>query len=244
MHEHDSNDHLSYGSTTPSSLRTRRRKAPKRNNMFVASSSSASRYAGGITKPSSRRKGAAELLIDTSSNRWPTLISRFALSTLWFLTDILLNAMKLLKYPLTLLLAAYILSFLVSRVYLSLTTPLTSVLAGICRLPGSSLMGLEFCDKMSASQAKPRHVDYPKLMEIETQSFEKLLDNSISSTDLVFDLKKAEMATADLNTVLLASDLPIKDHLSTAIRAFVDDARGTGRALQRFDAKVEGAIDQ
>jgi hypothetical protein len=126
-----------------------------------------------------------------------------------------------------------------------MTTPLTSALNVLCELPGSSILDLEFCRDRSVPFAKrPSHVDYPKLMEIETQSFEKLLDNSLASTDLIYDLKKAEMASTDLNTVLLASDLQIKDHLSTAIQDFVEDARRSGRALQKLEAKIEGTVDQ
>jgi hypothetical protein len=174
-------------------------------------------------------------------------LARHLHSLLYFTGEILVGSLKLLKFPFTIVVAAYMLSLLATRAYLAVTSPITSIVEGLCNVPGISLLGggLSICDRPNApGPRQTMRPDYPRLMEIETTSFEKLLDNSLSNSDLVLNLKKAEMASADLNTLLMVSDLTIKTQLSTAVGAFVNEARIAGRSLQRFDAKIQGTIDQ
>lgn len=215
-----------------------RRRRPKKDPMRRAYASYSS------DRQSSLSKRRTVKLKRPTTLEWPppTAALRPLGVVFSFAFDILINSLKLLKYPLTLLLSLYLLSLVVARIYVTLTTPLHSLTKSLCEFPGVSLVGLDICQRPKAkSITQP---NYPKLMDIESTAFEKLLDNSLTGVDLVFNLKKAEMASADLNTLLHASDMAVKTQLSSAIDAFVQDARIAGRALQRFDAKIEGTIDQ
>lgn len=82
------------------------------------------------------------------------------------------------------------------------------------------------------------------MIEIQSKTFEQLLDESIGSSSLALDIKKAEMATSDLVTVVRISDLRSKDQLANALSGFSDNARETARGLQKLNAKISGSVDK
>lgn len=90
----------------------------------------------------------------------------------------------------------------------------------------------------------PLHADYPTMVDIQSKTFEQLLDDNVGSNGLALEIKKAQMATSDLVTLVKVSKLASKDVLATALSDFVDDARQTARGLQRLNAKVSGAVDE
>lgn len=94
------------------------------------------------------------------------------------------------------------------------------------------------------SAGRPVHwADYPKLVDMQTRTFDQLLDESIGSRGLTSEVKKAEMAGNDLITLVKASDLKSGDQIAERLSRFVDDAKGTGRSLHSLGAKINGAID-
>lgn len=82
------------------------------------------------------------------------------------------------------------------------------------------------------------------MVEIQSKTFEQLLDESIGSSSVALDIKKAEMATSDLVTLVRMSDLRSKDHLANALSSFSEDARDTARGLQKLNAKISGSVDK
>ena len=68
--------------------------------------------------------------------------------------------------------------------------------------------------------------------------------HSIGGTTLSLDIKKTEMATKDLVTVVKSSDLRSKNLLADALVAFIGDARDTGRGLQTLNARINSAVDR
>ena len=88
-----------------------------------------------------------------------------------------------------------------------------------------------------------RWADYPRLVELQTKTFDQLLDESVGSRGLALEVKKAEMASNDLVTLVRASDLKSRDQVAERLKRFVDDARGTGRSLHSLGAKINGAVD-
>lgn len=86
--------------------------------------------------------------------------------------------------------------------------------------------------------------DYPKLMDVQTNTFEQLLDQTAGGSGLSLEVKKAEMATNDLVTLVRVSDLRSRDLLAETLVNFVDEARKTARGLQRFTSKVQGSVDR
>jgi len=119
----------------------------------------------------------------------------------------------------------------------------------VCSLPIVSPM-IPFCHwevfkaPPHTSGGRPVHwADYPKLVDLQTKTFDQLLDESAGSKGLASEVKKAEMASNDLVTLVKASDLKSKDQIVERLSRFVDDARGTGRSLHSLGSKINGAVD-
>jgi len=131
-----------------------------------------------------------------------------------------------------------------------MTSQLVFFTRPICSLPIVSPM-IPFCHwevfkgpPPHTSAGRPVHwADYPKLVDLQTKTFDQLLDESVRNEGLALDVKKAEMASNDLITLVRVSDLKSKDQINERLARFVDDARGTGRSLHSLGAKINGAVD-
>lgn len=123
---------------------------------------------------------------------------------------------------------------------LSITKSLTSPL---CHVPILN-KAVPLCSwGNNQDDGQTRWADYPKLVDIQSASFEQLLDESVGGSGLALEVKKAEMATSDLVTLVRVSDLRGKDTLARTLVNFVDDAKKTGRGLQSLSSKINGAVD-
>ena len=120
----------------------------------------------------------------------------------------------------------------------------------MCSIPIVSPM-IPFCHwevftgpQTHTSAGRPvRWADYPRLIDLQTKTFDQLLDESVGSRGLASEVKKAEIASNDLITLVRASDLKSRDQVAERLKRFVDDARGTGRGLHSLGAKINGAVD-
>lgn len=162
-------------------------------------------------------------------------------STLIYLQEIASWFFYILKRPLSLVLALWVLSIFLN----TLSITFRSAFSPICGLPVVSRMPV--CKLLNAAQDReggPRHAEYPALVEMQGKTFEQLLDESVGGSSLALEIKKAEMATADLVTVVRTSDLRSREHLADALGNFVGSARSTARGLQKLNAKVSGSVDR
>jgi len=82
------------------------------------------------------------------------------------------------------------------------------------------------------------------MVEMQSKSFEQLLDESVGGSGLALEIKKAEMATTDLVTLVRVSKLTSKDLLAEALVEFVGNARETARGLLKLSAKVSSSVDE
>lgn len=57
------------------------------------------------------------------------------------------------------------------------------------------------------------------------------------------EVKRAEMASQDLITLVRASNLKSAVQIADRLSTFVEDARGAGRSLRSLGAKIQGAVD-
>ena len=132
----------------------------------------------------------------------------------------------------------------------AITSQLISFARPICSLPVVSPI-IPFCrweifkgSSARISDGQPiRWADYPKLVDMQTRTFDQLLDESVGNKGLAFEVRKAEMASSDLITLVRASDLKSRDQIAERLGKFMDDARGTGRSLHSLGAKIHGAVD-
>lgn len=164
--------------------------------------------------------------------------------TLRYGLHVFLTAIRLLRYPFGLLLCLWILALVIGRV----SHTIRSTFAPLCLLPG--LYGSRFCAVPQVAPVPPGvtgpplWADYPKLIDAQSRSFEYLLDSSVGGAGLSLEIKKAEMATSDLVTLVRVSGLNARETLSDQLSEFVDDAKKTGRDLQRLSSKIGGAVDK
>ncbi|KAK6981382.1 hypothetical protein R3P38DRAFT_3333823 [Favolaschia claudopus] len=153
---------------------------------------------------------------------------------IFYVLDVLKLAIRFLRIPLAALIFFWMLLFLVHR----LSVTLKAAFSPLCYVPGisSSTMCLPNSHATPADLLSPRWADFPTLVDVQSATILQLLDESSSGSMLSLQIKKAEMATTDLITLVRVSDLRSRDTLSDTLREFVDGARVTGRALSKhFD---------
>lgn len=158
--------------------------------------------------------------------------------TVEYFGDVLRTALQLLRKPLALALSLYLLALLLTQI----SSMFRVAFAPICWIPIISSSPL--CYTPSPTPKVPKWADYPKLVDVESSTFEKLLDETVGGSGLSLEIKKAEMATSDLVTLVKVSDLKTKSRLAEHLEMFVDDSKKTGKALQRLSSRVSGAIDR
>jgi hypothetical protein len=159
--------------------------------------------------------------------------------TLQYLFDIFSTAILLLRKPLSFVVFLWLLTFMIARI----SPILQATFAPLCYLPG--LYGSRFCRPPATHEEKsPQWADYPKLINVQSATFEQLLDESAGGSGLSLEIKKAEMATADLATLVRVSDLKSRELLADTLVEFVNDAKATGSGLQRLSARIGGAVDR
>ncbi|KDR80925.1 hypothetical protein GALMADRAFT_91615 [Galerina marginata CBS 339.88] len=157
--------------------------------------------------------------------------------------DVFDRAIHLLRIPLSFLLFLWLLVFIIGR----FSNTLRTVAAPLCIFPGTSKWSvcrpLDINASAMTTNRKSQWADYPKLMDIQNQSLKKLMVNSVGGSALSLEIKKTEMATADLVTLVRYSNLKSKDSLLLFLTRFIHDAKRAGRGLQKLGSKVGGAVD-
>lgn len=158
--------------------------------------------------------------------------------TVRYALDVFRTAIQLLRKPLAVLLFLWLLASILARI----SHVISGAFAPLCILPGLSSSRL--CHYTSPSPSKkPQWADYPKLVAVQSKTFEELLDETVGGTGLSLEIKKAELATTDLITVVRVSRLKSRELLADSLRDFVNDAKVTGRGLQKLTSRIGGAID-
>jgi hypothetical protein len=98
-----------------------------------------------------------------------------------------------------------------------------------------------------------RWADYPKLVYLQTRTFDQLLDESVDYKWLAWEVKEVEVASNDLITSGMASNDFItsvresgsesKDQTVETLGRLVDYAGETGRSLYSLGERIQGAVD-
>ena len=138
------------------------------------------------------------------------------------------RAFHYLRYPLSFFLSIWLLVYITGRMHHTLR----SAVAPLCIIPGISRHSL-----CRPEPVNPQ-VDYPRLVEAESRTFEQLLDDFVTGSALSLQAKHAEMATTDLIALVRISDLKAKNTLAISLLDFVDDAKKTGKGLQKLSSKI------
>lgn len=161
-----------------------------------------------------------------------------------YIFDVVRRAVWFMKFPISVLLFVWMLAFITVKVQ----DTLRAAMSPVCFIPGIS--NLRLCQpeqlRTEGAPKPPRRADYPAMVDMQSKSFEELLDQSVfmGGGGLSLNIKKAEIASRDLLTLIKYSDMKSKDVLLEMMDAFILDAQSAGRSLNKLNAKIGGAVDR
>jgi len=136
-----------------------------------------------------------------------TTFSYASMMLKWCL-DVLGGALRVLKTPITYMLAVWLLFGLGVVVRNLITSSVYSSLSPVCRIPGASYLNLPFCPLYQAdhSQGPPPSVEFEQLMTVQSK-FEEVLEESAGGVSLPMDMKRGEASIRDLRQLVRYSQL-------------------------------------
>ncbi|OLL24426.1 hypothetical protein NEOLI_001731 [Neolecta irregularis DAH-3] len=178
-----------------------------------------------------RRKSKGRAL--NHENGTQNVLYRLTAFIISFALDVIFTSLHLLRIPFALLLILGLGYLLFTHATHQFYSYFQIVIAPLCSLPIPIPYITQYC-------AAPV-IDYQRLVDMQVEAFDTLLDES--SPTVALDIKKAEMATQDLRTLVKSSDLTSKEVLADGLERFIEGARGVGRDLQKLSARVNGALD-
>ena len=161
-----------------------------------------------------------------------------------YIAEVLFTVLRLMKYPIAMTLALMTCAYAVAI----MSDAVTSALAPMCSFPVISRLCPAGAPVRPSHPPNPKHTplwaDFPKLVKVEDKAFESLIDETLEGAGLALEIKKAELATSDLVTLVRVSDMDSSKILTDALSGFEKDARKASRRLTRFGSKVGGAVDK
>jgi hypothetical protein len=161
-----------------------------------------------------------------------------------YIGEVLGTVVRVMKLPLSMAIVVFVCAYALSI----MSNAIASALAPICSTPVISLLCITAkprdIPRPPNSDRTPRWADFPSLLNVESKTLESLLDEMVEGPGLALEIKKAEMATSDLATLVRVSDLKSREILADSLSEFVKDARKVGRGLTRFSSKVGGTVDR
>ncbi len=137
-------------------------------------------------------------------------------------------------------------SFVSSVPYILSSACNATVVIPACHIP--YLSETTFCAPFHAprnSSARVHWADFPGLIQVQVSSFEQLLDQTVVGSGLSLQLKKTELATADIiDLIRLHDGLQDRDLILQTLREVEVGARAASESIQFFDKYVIYATDR
>ena len=214
---------------------------PQRNSRFDPSSQ-------GVPIPQRDYKAEFKLFswerASTLGLKLGSILISSLLPVVYYIAEVLGVVVRAMKFPFSIALIVIVSAYALSV----MSGAVSSALSPLCSTPALSLLCPISKSSGSARRANPdrtpRWADFPSLMSVESKTFEYLFDEAAQSPGIALDIKKAEMATSDLATLVRVSNLNSRAILADSLSEFVKDARKVGRGLTRFSSKVGGTVDR
>ncbi|GAB7341917.1 hypothetical protein MBLNU457_g0224t1 [Dothideomycetes sp. NU457] len=122
------------------------------------------------------------------------------------------------------------------------TTSFSKALSPICRIPGSSLLNLPFCETVNYT-GPVAPVEFDKLVSAQA-AFEDVLTTSAGGASLPLDMKRSEASIRDLKHVVQYSTLPSRNELVFEFSGFIDTARQAANDLTKYNSRIGRAVDR
>ena len=159
-------------------------------------------------KSSSRLSASSLSSADnTIQNFLDTALSYTSMIIQWCL-DVLGGSLKVLKTPITYILAVWMLFGAGVMVRNLVTNSVYASLSPICRIPGATLLNLPFCPvyQVDKDHGPPPPVEFEQLMSVQSK-FEEVLEESAGGVSLPMDMKRGEASIRDLRQLVKYSQL-------------------------------------
>jgi hypothetical protein len=166
------------------------------------------------TSPGLASSRHTALPFDNSSNAQNILDITIdhTLNIMSWLLDVFGGALRILKTPVSYLLAVWLLFGFGLVLRNLVTTSIYASLSPICRIPIiPGLLNLPFCPVHPAdnSNGPPPPVEFDRLMTVQA-NFEKVLEESVGGASLPVDMKRGEASIRDLRQLVRYSQLHSK----------------------------------
>ena len=162
-----------------------------------------------------------------------------------YMFQVIGGAFRVLKTPLSYILAVYALLGLMVIARSILTKSIYSAISPVCRIPGSSLLHLSMCKPPTAVNYKGEEtppVEFDQLMGVQSR-FEDILEQTAEGISLPLDMKRSEASIRDLRQVVMYSQLRSKNELVLEFDGFIETARIASYDLQMFTSHVGRSVD-
>jgi hypothetical protein len=225
-----------YASRTPtrhSQLRSRKQNQSSLRNSAAASPKMSNRRSSKNTQPAGEQEELGPWHYVNLFN------ANIVLPFLLYFLDVLSYTNRhFFKPVLGLVLGVGIILFVLQTASSLVYSKITTSLAPICLLPGSS-----YLFSMCAQQAEDRYADFEELIKVQDR-FEDILDASKDTTDLPYTIKDSELAIRDLRTLVRNSRLPSRNQLELEFDNFVATASEASRDLSRYNSRIGATMDR
>lgn len=173
-------------------------------------------------------------------------IMHFVTPIFSYIYTVMGRALNTLKTPISYLIAVWLLVGLMVFLRNIFFSSIYSALSPICRIPGTSRLGLPMCQRSSISvqysSEEPPPVQFDQLMTVQNK-FEAILHESAGGASLPLDMKRGETSIRDLRQVVRFSQLHSKNELVLEFDGFIETARIASYDLQRFNSHVGRGVD-
>jgi hypothetical protein len=114
---------------------------------------------------------------------------------------------------------------------------ISTALAPLCLIPGSSYI-IPICAAPPEGRAQ-----FEELMNVQGR-FEDILDSSKDTSDLPHIIKDSELAIRDLRTLVKHSRLPSRTQLDSEFEFFVLTAKEASKDLAHYNARIGAVLDR
>ncbi|KAG8744946.1 hypothetical protein FRC10_009181 [Ceratobasidium sp. 414] len=119
--------------------------------------------------------------------------------------------------------------------------PIATNLAINSTAPSELSIGLSLSTYRAPQKSPPP--DFRKFAVLQSQ-LQGAMEKSTNTLVAAINIRRSEVAIQDLTTLVKQSSLVGKERLAKNLEEFVEDARKTGRNLQKFGGRVGGAVDE
>ncbi|KPI39050.1 uncharacterized protein AB675_4458 [Cyphellophora attinorum] len=178
----------------------------------------------------------------------------YAAAVVGYFVDVVFSALKLLKTPISWIIAAYLLAGVLTLLRNFLTNSIYTAMTPICRLPFAPTL-IPICSYQSnfpgpdgqhhptidASSSAP-DPEFSSLMSAQNK-LTGILDDTTASLSLPLSMKRSEVSIRDLRQIVRFSSLNSRHELVLEFDGFIETARAASFDLQKFNSHVGRAVD-